>query len=134
MKNQQDNNNLYVDNPTVGYQEAQKQPSYEKKEPYNNEEDFYDEKDDSYTEEEFYANEEELDLTEEEPYDEKADKRAKRIKSFSNPFFVAAFLYVFWPFGLYCMWKYKVYNKIVRIIISILIPISSIYRLIRYVS
>ena len=120
--NNKGNNNLYVENPTIGYQESQEQPTYDRKvdsykknaESYNNEEDFYEEEDDAYNEEEIY--------------DEKADTKVKQIRAYSNPYIVGGTLYVFWPLGLYWMWKYKVYNKRTRIILSIVMSIYGISR------
>lgn len=141
MKKQKENNGLYVENPTVGYQESQEQPTYDRKvEPYNrkeesnsnnnnnNNDDFYGEMDDAYNEEEIDANEEESYYDEEEIYDEKADTKSKQARAYGNPIFVVGILYVFWPLGLYWMWKYKVYKKPVRIVISIVIPIYGILR------
>ena len=69
-----------------------------------------------------------------QPYDKKAEKRATRkerqSKTMSNPIYIAACLFVLWPVGLYYMWKNQVYNKPVRIIISIIIPIIVINNLI----
>lgn len=53
-------------------------------------------------------------------------KELKKIRSeamISNPLCVVACLLVFWPGGLYCMWRYKVFNLPIRIIISILISV-----------
>jgi hypothetical protein len=134
MKKQKENNNLYVENPTVGYQESQEQPIYDRKvEPYNkkeelnNNEDFYDEMDDAY-------NEEEIDADEDEIYDEKADTKIKQARAYGNPLFVVGILYAFWPLGLYWMWKYKVYKKPVRIVLSIAMPIYGILRWIGHFS
>ena len=62
--------------------------------------------------------------------DEKADTKLKQARMYGNPFLVAGVLYAFWPLGLYWMWKYKVYNKIARIILSIVITIYGILRFI----
>ncbi|MBU3114072.1 hypothetical protein [Clostridium lacusfryxellense] len=139
MKKQKENNGLYVENPTVGYQEAQEQPTYDRKvEPYNrkeesnsnnnNDDDFYGEMDDAYNEEEIDANEEESYYDEEEIYDEKADTKIKKIRAYSNPYTVGGTLFVFWPLGLYWMWKYKVYKKRTRIILSVLMPVYGTLR------
>lgn len=128
-----ENNGLYVENPTVGYQESQEQPTYDRKvEPYNKEEGpSYDEQDDIYNEEEVDANDEESYYEEEDIYDEKADTKIKQARAYGNPIFVAGILYVFWPLGLYWMWKYKVYKKPVRIILSIVMTTYGILRWIR---
>lgn len=144
-----ENNGLYVENPTVEYQESQEQPtydrkvepynkkeepSYERKESYNTDKDSYDEQDDFYNEEEVDANDEESYYEEEEIYDEKADTKVKEARTYGNPLFVAGILYAFWPLGLYWMWKYKVYKKPVRIILSIVMPIYGILRWIGHFS
>ena len=132
MKKQKDNNNLYVENPTVGYQESQEQPTYDRKvEPFDKNSEPYDKKMESYNyDDEAYNGEEPYDDDdEEEPFDEKADTRAKQIRAYGNPYIVAAFLYGFWPVGVYLMWKFRVYNKTARIILSIVMPIFSILRL-----
>ncbi|MBU3146087.1 hypothetical protein [Clostridium sp. CF012] len=139
------NNGLYVENPTVGYQESQEQPTYDRKvEPYNKKEDpfyerkesyntykdSYDEQDGVYNEEEVDANDEESYYEEEEIYNEKAGTKVKQVRTYGNPLFVVGILYAFWPLGLYWMWKYKVYNKTARIVLSIVIPIFGTLRLI----
>ncbi|MGV8981473.1 hypothetical protein [Clostridium sp.] len=134
MKKQKENNNLYVENPTVGYQDSQEQPSYDRKvEIYNKKEE------PSYEREEPYKKDEDLYEDDEEPYDEekeiifeKENEKAKQARTYGNPLLVAGILYAIWPLGLYWMWKYKVYNKIARIILSILIPIYGASKLIGY--
>jgi hypothetical protein len=134
MKKRKENNNLYVENPTVGYQESQEQPTYDRKEqpynkkPYNTDKALYDDKNDVYNDEEVDANEEESYYNEEEIYDEKADIKAKQIRAYSNPYTVGGALFVFWPLGLYWMWKYKVYKKNTRIILSIVMPVYGTVR------
>ncbi|MGV8979623.1 hypothetical protein [Clostridium sp.] len=69
-----------------------------------------------------------------QPFDKKAEKRAarkeKQSKTMSNPVYVAACLVILWPVGLYYMWKNEVYNKPVRIIVSVIISIIVINNLI----
>ena len=152
MNKDNDNNNLFVENPTVEYQESQKQKTYDKRvEPYNNEEDTYNNEEESFNNEENsfnneknpfnnneepstndeqpYKNVEILFNNEQEPINRKDQMRMKQNKLFSNPFIVAAILYVFWPGGIFCMWKFNVFNKTARIIISIVMPVFAVIRI-----
>lgn len=49
------------------------------------------------------------------------NQRQKMI--WSNPIFVTLMVIGLWPLGLYLMWKYKVFNKIARILITVVIAI-----------
>ena len=121
MKMNKDSNNLdYIENPTMEYKEVVYKETKEQQTFNDRSENYYDE--------EAIYNETEENNAQEEIYDKKEVARAKRIKVYSNPFYVPLFLYYFWPLGLFWMWKYKVYNKTARIIISIVIPIFGTVR------
>lgn len=141
MKSSKENTNLnYIENPQVeysegGYEQSQQRQNYDKKK------DSYYEKQESYYEEDKIYDKKEEFFDKEEPYDHdhpytkedslhdmKVKAKAEQFKSFSNPFMVAVFLYIFWPLGLYCIWKYKVYKTPVRIILSIVMPIFGTLR------
>ena len=145
MNKNKDSNNLdYIENPTmeykeVVYKESEEQQTFnDRAENYYDEKDIYNETEEPYvdTEEPYNVAEEPYDDTEdnynakEEIYDKKEVARARRIKVYSSPFYIVIFLYYFWPVGLYWMWKYKVYNKTARIIISIVMPIFGTIRII----
>ena len=130
MKKNKDSNNLdYIENPTMEYKEVIYKESEEQQTFNDRAENYYDEKD-IYNEAKEPYDESEENNAKEEIYDNKEVARVKRIKLYSNPFYIPVFLYYFWPLGLYWMWKYKVYNKTARIIISIVMPVFGTMRII----
>ena len=107
------------------------EPNNDTEEPYDDTEEPYDDTEEPYNDaEEPYADTEDNYNGREEIYDKKEVARARRIKMYSNPYYIIIFLYYFWPVGLYWMWKYKVYNKTARIIISIVMPVFGTIRMI----
>ena len=113
MKMNKDRNNFdYIENPTMEFKEVVYKETKEQQTFHDRQENYH---------------------KEEEIYDKKKVEGAKRNKISSNPFYLAVFLYYFWPLGLFWMWKYKVYNKKARIIISIVIPVFGTVRaILRY--
>lgn len=125
------NNNLdYIENPTMEYKEVvyketeEQQTFNDRQENYHQEDEIYDDTEEPYDDTEDNYN------AKEEIYDKKEVVRARRIKMYSNPYYNIIFLYYFWPLGLYWMWKYKVYNKTARILISIVMPVFGTIRMI----
>lgn len=55
------------------------------------------------------------------------DNRTGNKKIYQKTWFIIVILIIFWPVGLFLMWKYASWNKIAKIIITVLIGLMVIY-------